>query len=508
MSNVAGRQLERIARGGSLSLAGAGASAAANFLVVVVITNGFSKAEAGSLFSASSVFLLVLALSGLGIEAGLGRFMLKYVVERRWMAARECLRNTGLVTLVVSLLATIAMLVWAPQIASLAGLDSLFGAQMLRILAAGVALSALGNWALFASRAFANIRQTVAIDKIFRAFLQLALVGLCVWLGSGLASLTWAWMLPTALMAPLAIWGLRAVYVRAVPRGEELVAEPGAIREFWRFTAPRSIAQISQMVVQRADIIIIAALMSAEAAAVYTAATRFVPLGQLGVQAVQQVVQPRFTHLLATGEREALREVFRTTTAWNIAMSWPVYLVIGSMAGLYLQIFGSGFAQEGLWVVLIMMVAMLFGVASGPVDTLLLMSGRSWLSLGNALASLAVSIGGCFLLIPRMGITGAALAWCGAIVTKSLLGYLQLRRYERLSPVSRGAAVVALASFACFGVPGAALSITGLLTLLSAIVVACIGAAAYLFMLWFARDLLRLSALRSLLPSGPRGGKR
>ena len=60
MSSVAGSQLERIARGGTAALAGAGVAAVANFAVVVVITQAFSKDDAGALFSASSLFLIVL----------------------------------------------------------------------------------------------------------------------------------------------------------------------------------------------------------------------------------------------------------------------------------------------------------------------------------------------------------------------------------------------------------------------------------------------------------------
>ena len=98
MNAVAGVHLEKIARGGTASLAGAGVSAVANFAVVVVITQSYSKADAGVLFSVSSLFLIVLAVVGLGMDTGLGRFLLRHVVDERWDWARSCLRNTALVT--------------------------------------------------------------------------------------------------------------------------------------------------------------------------------------------------------------------------------------------------------------------------------------------------------------------------------------------------------------------------------------------------------------------------
>lgn len=500
MNAVAGVHLEKIARGGTASLAGAGVSAVANFAVVVVITQSYSKADAGVLFSVSSLFLIVLAVVGLGMDTGLGRFLLRHVVDERWDWARSCLRNTALVTVITGSLGTIGLWVSASPLARMLGLPVEQGTAVIRVFAAAVLLSAVGNWALGASRAFANIRQTVMIDKLARSLLQLLLVSVCAWLALSVTALSAAWVIPSVLMAPVAVWGLARVVRRKLPKATGRVAVPEANREFWRFTTPRSIAQVAQLVVQRLDIILIGAMISPAAAAVYTAATRFVPLGQLGAQAISQVVQPRFTHLLATNQKEALGEVFRTTTAWNIAIAWPLYLVVGSMAPLYLRLFGPGFAADGFAVVLVMVVGMLIGVASGPVDTILLMAGRSWLSLSNALVALVVSVVGCLVLIPILGIVGAAVAWCASVVAKSVLGYVQVRRHVGLSALSRASAIAALASLVAFGVPGAVLSIAGAANVLSLVLLLALGGAVYVWMMWRWRSELRLESLRSLLP--------
>lgn len=501
MNNVAGKHLESIARGGSASLAGAGVAALSNFLLVVVITNGFSREVAGGLFSATSIFLMVLAVASLGMDAGLGRFILKHVVENRWEGVRETLRNTGVVSASISFAAGLVLFVLADRVAALAGLPADSGPPMLRVLAAGMPLAAVGNWALSASRAFSSIRQTVVLDKLFRSLLQLLLVSVAARIAVAPGVLAAAWVVPAVLMAPLAVLSLRRLYRARAPRGDAAVSAPGAVREFWRFTGPRSIAQIAQMIVQRADIVIIGALISPVAAAVYTAATRFVPLGQLGATAVQQVVQPRFTHLLATREHAALGAVFRTTTAWNVTLAWPVYLAVGSVPGLYLQMFGAGFADDGATVVVVMMLGMLVGVASGPVDTLLLMSGRTWVSLSNALVALVIDLAGCFLLIPRIGIAGAAIAWCVAIVAKSLLGMYQVHRYEGISPLSWPATLVGIAAVLCFGVPGAALTGSGLATLPNYLVALLAGGFCYIAFLAWQRERLHLVALRSMLPA-------
>lgn len=143
---------------------------------MVVITNGFSKDDAGALFSASSLFLLVLSVAGLGIAVGLGRYMMKYIVEERWAFARACLRNTALVTTVIGIVSGVGLYVLAEPVAVLTGLSDQSGAAVMRVLAIALPFGAIANWALSATRAMSNIRQTVLIEKAFRSLLQVALV--------------------------------------------------------------------------------------------------------------------------------------------------------------------------------------------------------------------------------------------------------------------------------------------------------------------------------------------
>ncbi len=77
------RHLTHIARGGALGLFGAGISAAAGFVLVLFVTNLYSAHTAGLFFTATSLFLLLLAVATLGTETGLVRFLLRYEAQGR-----------------------------------------------------------------------------------------------------------------------------------------------------------------------------------------------------------------------------------------------------------------------------------------------------------------------------------------------------------------------------------------------------------------------------------------
>ena len=124
-----------------------------------------------------------------------------------------------------------------------------------------------------------------------------------------------------------------------------------------------------------------------------------------------------------------------------------------------------------------------------------LTTGRSSWSLANGLAALVINVGLDLLLIPRFGITGAAIGWAAAIIVTNLTPLAQLAISVRLNPFGRGSfiavglavlsfAVVPLLARAAFG-GGAAASV-------GAVAAGCLIQAAGL---WWFRDTLRLAAL-------------
>ena len=149
---------------------------------------------------------------------------------------------------------------------------------------------------LSATRGLGTMRPYTLVGQVVRPVLQLALV-LAVLATGAEVDLAWTWTAPYLLTGVLALtWWRRLVPARAgVP---ERAALPW--REFWSFTAPRSLASMAQMTMQRLDIVLVAALSGPRSAAVYAAATRFVVLGQLARTAVSLAVQPQLAAELAT----------------------------------------------------------------------------------------------------------------------------------------------------------------------------------------------------------------
>ncbi len=495
-------------------MVGALVSAVANLALTVVITHGVGRSTAGEFFALTSVFLLAEVLCRLGADVGLIYFLARWRVLGRFEAMRVGLRVGMQPPLLFAVVVGAAMFAAAEPLSRWVG-ASTHGVGLLRLLAVALPVVVAYDLSLAATRGWARMRPTVFIDKIARPLGQLALVAAVLVLGwRSLIGVGWA--VPYFAAAVASIAALRALPWRQAgryegsPRPSAVIGEgaevsdvrtrveaagdarPAVAREFWRFTAPRAVAAVAQLLLQRLDIVLVAALRGPVDAAIYTAATRFLVVGQFVNMALVAPAQPRLSALLAARDIEGTRELFQTTTSWLIVFVWPMYLAIAVLAPTYLRIFGSGYSS-GLWVVILLCLAMMVASAVGFVDVILLMVGKSGWNMGTTVAALAVDAGLDIVLIPHIGIVGAAVGWCGAILAANLVPGLLVMRLVGIHPFSRATLTSIAITTTCFAVIPLAVGLPlggGQLPLLAGV---GIGTLVYGAALWRLRHTLLLN---------------
>jgi O-antigen/teichoic acid export membrane protein len=161
-----------------------------------------------------------------------------------------------------------------------------------------------------------------------------------------------------------------------------------------------------------------------------------------------------------------------------------------------LGLFGHG-VRGGAVPLAILCGAMLVATACGPVDMILLMTGRSSTNLANTAFALALNVGLNLLLIPRWGMTGAAVAWAVSIAANNLVPLAQVRRSTGMHPFGRGTVAAAFAAVVCVGVPAAVVRLTIGPTVGGLLIALAVGGAAYALVLVRLRGVLRIDGLRA-----------
>ena len=518
-----GRHVERMARAGGLSLAGAGVSAVTGVALTALITNGFDQRTAGTIFATTSLFLIATAVVQLGTDIGLVRWLPALIVRGQRDQLRPVVRVAVLPVMGASVVTAVLGFVFASQLADVvaprADHDELV--RQIQVLSVFLPVSAVYNVLMAGTRGLRTMVPTVATEAFGRSIVQLVAVGAVQLLGLGAVAVVVAWSLPYALtLAVVVVWFAALMRGRTAATTDPSGAAPssedadltggstvrGSAAAFWRYTAPRAIGTASQVALKRADIVLVAALRSPKEAALYAAATRFVVLGQLGVQALQQALSPQLSALFAQDDHLSAREVYRATTAWAMLLAWPTYIACAVMAPDLLRVFGDGY-DEVAPVVVLLSLAMLAATASGAVDTVLLMSGHSWLSLGNNLSALVLNLVLNVVLIPEYGALGAGIAWTVSILLRNLLPLVQIAWMYKISPFGRETVLVAVASVVTIGVVPAVLRLLPVPTPWIWVALG-VGGVVYLAVVWRLRDELQLRVFRQVVRRPRRGARK
>lgn len=481
--------LEAVGRGSRLGLLGAVFSAVANLALVLVVTRSFGRHDAGLFFSATAAFLVLEMLSRLGTDVASVYFIarLRALGEPHLIAAhlRVALRPVIAVSLCCAA-AVAGSAVWL-------GRDLLGGASALdlRVLAACLPFAVLYDLCLAATRGFGTVKAATLLEKLLRPGLQLALLCLVALVGTS-GELAIAWVLPYVVFLPPAV-----IVLRRLIRREDVAQAPAHDKlatQFWSFAAPRSVTGLAQALLQRLDVVLVAAILGASSAAVYAAATRFLVLGQLGNQAISAPVEPRLSGLLARRDVPGAKDVYRLSTAWLICVNWPLFLMTAVYAPTIMRAFGKGYGY-GWPVAMILCLCMLAATGVGLVDVVLIMAGRTSWNLFNTLAALAVNVTVDVILLPHIGLVGAAIGWGAAILLTNLVPLAQIRHLLRLDPFGRSVLTAAAVTVAAFAVVPGAIRLSfggGVLSLLASGV---LGLGVYLILMYRFAGVLQLDLL-------------
>jgi O-antigen/teichoic acid export membrane protein len=357
------------------------------------------------------------------------------------------------------------------------------------VLCSTVALAALRGFGRMAFFAAQNAAVAVARP------LAVAAVALA---GYGPGGATLAWAVPVAPAAVVAGAVLRRDLgaLRAAPRRWSLRA---LAAELWAYSGPRALASAFTITITWLDVLLVGRLASTSAAGIYGVASRLYVVGSYALQAVGVAAAPQFSGLIAGRRTPELERLYRVGTCWVMAFSWPFYAIMLVFPETMMRtLFGSAYAGGG-HALAILGFAGLIDVGTGNAQALLLMSGHSKIYALNTGVGVLVNISLNLLLIPHLGISGAALAWAVTITVTNVAALVECLVLMRVRPFGPGYAVVAAAALGCFmALPLVARAVAGSGTPVF-LGSAAVAAVAYLALLRRYRVVLDLHTLwRSL----------
>ncbi|MDC4233604.1 oligosaccharide flippase family protein [Actinomyces sp. B33] len=489
-----------LARSGALGFAGAAASAGLGFALTVVLARMLGPAGSGVVTQATGVFAVVMGLTKVGLDS-----TSIYLLPRLRIDApeqiRACLTFMAATTIGVSAATVLVLEAAAPLIWSAREPEV---AEAVRAVVWLVPLGSLAVVAAAALRAVGSMREYVVVQNIALPGSRPLLVAAAAALSGSLALVAVAWALPF-LVALVASWTL---LLRRLPASASSARWPDAPRrrEILSFALPRTLTAGLEQGLVWLDVLLVGALAGSAAAGVYAGASRFIQAGLIVDTALRVVVSPRFSRLLHLGRLDELDRLYSTATTWLVLFATPIHILMAVFAPALMRLLGDEFAS-GSAVLVVLCLGAVVTFLAGNIHSLLIMSGRSGWAAVNKAVVLVVNVVGNIVLVPRLGMIGAAAAWAACMVLDALMAGVQVIAFTGLRPRIGRAVLPLLGGLVSVGAPSAvAALIAGRDSFTGLLIGTAASAACFALMCRVMRRPLHLSGLGAVFSARRDGG--
>ena len=216
--------------------------------------------------------------------------------------------------------------------------------------------------------------------------------------------------------------------VQSVPRlADTTPARPLEARRWWRFALPWVLISLATDFFFDIDLLLLSHSLGREDLAIFGVCTRIFSLMSFGVAAVYAVTLPDMFESEANADRAAFNRKVGEANLVASGISIALFAIMAVVAPFALLLFGPSFSA-GAAPLSVLCLALVVRSVMGPASIVLSIHDRPYASL----PSVAMGIGSLvlfnWLLVPPLGLMGAALSAIIAITVWSVgLWYIALR---------------------------------------------------------------------------------
>lgn len=265
-------------------------------------------------------------------------------------------------------------------------------------------------------------------------------------IGWRLAGAVGACVLSFAIALLVALYYVGHLFPTVIGRTVKAVY-PG--KELLTFSLPASLTGVFGVLMIWIDRLLVGYYRPASEVGIYQAASQLSVTFALILSGFATIFSPMAADLWHHGELGRLEELYRVSTKWGLYMSVPPFLVTCFAPRLVMGVlFGKAYVM-GWPALLILTFGQVVNAGTGPVGYLLVMAGyqKRMFQISGTTFVTAVVLG--LILIPRYGMTGAAIATCVALSGMFVSAVVVARRVLGMKPYDRrylkGALATALA---------------------------------------------------------------
>ena len=442
-------ELPKVAIGAGISLVGMIVGGALQYLYHIVLAKFLGPSYLG-LFVLG---LTVISISGAVSKMGLDNGILRYVAMYRGVQDTARIKGTVIRALQLTALGSLIMgtLVF---VSSKLIATSIFQkpqlADILFYLAISILFFPLMTLALSVCQAFYIAKYTALVQNMLLPGLNIILASFFFVLGWKVGGAVAGYVIATFIAFGVSLYFLRKT-VPNLTKDTETVYETNKLL---RYSLPLLIVSFIDFIILWTDTIMLGVFRSSAEVGIYSAAVKTSMLLILFLLSFNFIFAPVISDLYNRKELKKLENMFKTVTRWAFTLTLPVFLITVFWSKEIMGLFGKEFTI-GYSSLVILSLGRIINAGVGSVGNILIMTGKTAITLFIAIIILIVNIILNWLLIPKYGILGAALATTISVTLYHLTRLFEVMHVFKIHPYSLKIykpIIAGLISFGCLAV--------------------------------------------------------
>lgn len=394
-----------------IQIAGVGATYFSNLLAARLA----GATQYGDYAYVSATIVILGYLAALGYDSALLRWLPTYREQQAWMPLM------GIIRFVERRVKIVAGAMVAVSLALVLALSARQTQGLLEVFALGFLLIPI--WALILvrcaiMRALGKVLIALASDRLFRdggLLVLLSLMGLVYPFRIDAVTLMGATIVTSLLALAFATRVARRVYPV-----DQVTPYQGAETRMWERAAyPFLTLVVAEVLINRCGVLVLGSFGRAQDAGCFALIMNLAGLVMLPRLAVNTLLTPLIATFHARRDYAALAQVVGKTSLWSFAGALAVGAGIWVTSPLLLGWYGPNFLA-GRTPLAILILGQVVASSAGAQLQLLKMSGREIAAAKVLCASLTVQVVLGVILVPQLGMLGAALASLGCLLAWNL----------------------------------------------------------------------------------------
>lgn len=369
----------------------------------------------------------------MGSETTIQRFVPLYVSQKDWGRLRGfLLRSFQIITISSALIILLGLFI-------LEGLENRIDTLTKRTFQ--IALIALGPSVLIlAVGALLRGLHSPLLATVPRLGVRPLILSLAIFLvwATGMFPFTSATAMGLELLATLVAVGVGAALVRRrLPGPTKYQTDTRPTSEWFSEALPHLAGGFLQLLIRNIDTLMLGLILGSESGGTYSLASRIAQLAAFGLIAVNGALPALISRHHAKSEMRELRDTVR----WGARIAFGVSIISATLLiGLRQQVlnyFGSGF-DSGATALAILSLGQVANAFTGSAGFVLAMTGHQKTLVRTLSKASAATIILCAILIPSLGMTGAATATSITIIGSNIALARACRRVLGIDPTILG----------------------------------------------------------------------